>query len=198
MKFLRQIRVKTPCQENWEAMSGGEQERFCDKCQHSVHDLTALTPAEAETLFAEATRTPCVRYIPDEKGAPIYKGTSAWKKLLAAGAIGFSGAAHAQEKLTGKVAPSKPPQNQAMLGDVAVPSKLSPKDGPVKMGKPLAHPQPKIGEAPMAPHKGKGKPKKVVQKTQGIVAPLTGTPSVPSKVSKAKPKKTAKPTPKKK
>ncbi|SHJ78174.1 hypothetical protein SAMN02745181_2595 [Rubritalea squalenifaciens DSM 18772] len=45
--------IKTPCSENWNCMSGDEQKRYCDKCQHHVHDLTGLTLEEIDLLHAK-------------------------------------------------------------------------------------------------------------------------------------------------
>jgi hypothetical protein len=102
MKFLRQIRVEKPCREDWTGMTGDEKSRFCDKCQHSVNDLTAMTPEEAAARVIETQGRMCVRYLPDETGAPIYKGTPAWQKLVAAGIISVAGLSGCQEPLQGE------------------------------------------------------------------------------------------------
>lgn len=113
MKFLRQIRVAKPCHENWDSMSGEEQSKFCGQCQKSVHNLSEMTPKEAKDLLLNEEK-PCIRYIPDANGAPIYKGTAAWKTLLAAGAVGMIAAsgcspAPAEPQQT----PVKPPKKSA-------------------------------------------------------------------------------------
>lgn len=150
MKFLRQIRVEKPCHESWDKMGGDEKTRFCDKCQYSVNDLTAMTPEEAAARVAETRGRICVRYLPDETGAPIYKGTPAWQKLVAAGVISISGLSGCQnaaplqgetagvlhpseistptfeepERTTGKIAAPQEP----IMGDLAPPKETAPEE----------------------------------------------------------------------
>ncbi len=110
MRRLRQIRVAKPCHANWDAMSGDERQRFCGECQKHVHDLTEMTPEEAQQLFENSAGTPCVRFVPDETGAPIFKNTPAWRRLLTAGALGLSAAGLSQTRpqVLGEIA-SPPP-----------------------------------------------------------------------------------------
>ena len=130
MKFLRQIRVEKPCHESWDKMGGDGKTRFCDKCQHSVNDLTAMTPEEAAAKVAETQGRMCVRYLPDETGAPIYKGTPAWQKLVAAGVISVAGLSGCQEPLQGEAigTPTSPTHStsgiaepERTIGKIAVP-----------------------------------------------------------------------------
>lgn len=51
---LDQIRIASPCSERWEDMSGDERTRHCDKCNLKVHNLAAMSRAEAEALFQDA------------------------------------------------------------------------------------------------------------------------------------------------
>jgi hypothetical protein len=60
---LEQLHIPKPCDEPWEEMSGGDTARFCDKCQHDVHDLSAMTRREAEALLAREGSALCVRYV---------------------------------------------------------------------------------------------------------------------------------------
>jgi hypothetical protein len=130
MKFLRQIRVEKPCHESWDKMGSDEKSRFCDKCQHSVNDLTAMTPEEAAAKVAETHGRMCVRFLPDETGAPIYKGTPAWQKLVAAGVISVAGLSGCQEPLQGEAigTPTSPTHStsgtsepERTIGKIAVP-----------------------------------------------------------------------------
>lgn len=59
---IQELTIPKPCHESWDAMHGGAKERFCDSCQHEVHDLSAMTRREAEALLASDSGSLCVRY----------------------------------------------------------------------------------------------------------------------------------------
>lgn len=47
---LEQIRIASPCKASWDAMAGDDKTRHCGQCDKDVHDLSAMTRAEAEAL----------------------------------------------------------------------------------------------------------------------------------------------------
>lgn len=49
---LASIRVAAPCTMNWDDMEGDEKTRFCASCRLNVHNLSAMTAQEAETLVS--------------------------------------------------------------------------------------------------------------------------------------------------
>ena len=49
-------------------MSGDHRVKFCDHCQRNVHDVSAMTVAEAAALL-EAGSSVCVRFYRDASGA---------------------------------------------------------------------------------------------------------------------------------
>lgn len=59
---INQLHIPKPCGESWDKMTGGAKERFCDACQHEVHDLSAMTKREAEALLERGGESLCVRY----------------------------------------------------------------------------------------------------------------------------------------
>lgn len=59
---INQLYIPKPCGESWDKMTGGAEERFCDSCQHEVHDLSAMTKREAEALLQRGGESLCVRY----------------------------------------------------------------------------------------------------------------------------------------
>lgn len=60
---LDRVSVKEPCREDWNAMIGNAQVRFCSHCAKSVHNLSAMTRAEAERLISLSNARLCVRYV---------------------------------------------------------------------------------------------------------------------------------------
>jgi hypothetical protein len=62
LPVLDNLRVASPCSEQWAAMPGDERVRACDKCKQNVYNLSALTRAEAEALIVERNGRMCVRY----------------------------------------------------------------------------------------------------------------------------------------
>lgn len=64
------IEVPRPCPVPWETMTGSDaQRRFCSHCNRHVHDLSAMSRAEAEDLICKSAGELCVRFMrtPDGK-----------------------------------------------------------------------------------------------------------------------------------
>jgi hypothetical protein len=65
------VPIEAPCDEDWDRMrsaSGGCRRR-CDRCAEDVHDLSAMSEAEARVfLDATADRDVCIAYTHDERG----------------------------------------------------------------------------------------------------------------------------------
>lgn len=55
------IRIASPCDRNWDAMSGDDRCRFCSDCRKNVFDLTEMSRASAESLVHEHEGRLCVR-----------------------------------------------------------------------------------------------------------------------------------------
>ena len=70
---LRGVRVAAPCHESWSAMSGTEQIRSCERCQHKVYNLSEMTTAEAEALIRSAEGRLCVRFYRRADGTVMTK-----------------------------------------------------------------------------------------------------------------------------
>ncbi len=62
LPILDDLRIASPCQANWDAMTGNDRHRSCGICDKEVYDLSAMTTAEALALVAGAGPMPCVRY----------------------------------------------------------------------------------------------------------------------------------------
>lgn len=60
--FAKRFEITSPCTENWDAMIGNEQIRFCSHCQRSVHDLSTLNRKQIRRLILKSKGRLCVRY----------------------------------------------------------------------------------------------------------------------------------------
>jgi len=58
---LNNIRIASPCSQNWEEMVGDERKRFCAQCQLHVYNFSAMTQAEVESLLMKAEGRVCGR-----------------------------------------------------------------------------------------------------------------------------------------
>ena len=68
LSLLASIEIASPCPASWAKMNGGDTQRFCDSCRLHVHDLSAMTAQEAETLLQTHQGELCVRYTQDTDG----------------------------------------------------------------------------------------------------------------------------------
>ena len=160
---LKQVRVENPCAADWEQMAGTEKVRFCAGCCKNVHNLSAMTRAEAAQTLAQPEGLPCVRFHHDAVGAPLtrealparrrFLGVLAGALLALAG--GWSSPRSASGDAPGRHGPSQPlPPATAgapvVLEEMARPRPL--------MGKIV---MPHRASSPTPPkHHGKGKRRK--------------------------------------
>jgi len=97
---LDDIRVASPCPARWEEMQGSSSTRFCAQCRHNVHDISAMTRAEAVSLLAGATKGLCVRYYRRTDGTimtqdcpvgvrAIRQRAMVWVRTVAAAVLAF-------------------------------------------------------------------------------------------------------------
>jgi hypothetical protein len=59
---LDELRVASPCHEDWDEMAGDERVRFCGRCEKNVYNLSSMSRADAETLVREKEGRLCVRF----------------------------------------------------------------------------------------------------------------------------------------
>jgi len=59
---LESIHIASPCQADWDAMTGDSRARFCDTCQKSVYNLSDMTRAQAQALVIEKEGKMCVQF----------------------------------------------------------------------------------------------------------------------------------------
>ena len=67
---------RPPCTEDWSAMTGDARRRRCATCATDVHDLSAMTEAEAEAHRAREPRG-CIRFTYRRDGSLVHLARSA-------------------------------------------------------------------------------------------------------------------------
>jgi hypothetical protein len=91
------VPINNPCNEDWDAMSGGRKRRHCGSCDKDVFHLSNMTRAEADELLATRDSSICVRYTHDADGNLYFRDSTfggrldlQWeglRKLVAAAAL---------------------------------------------------------------------------------------------------------------
>src|SRR4051812_48846412 len=59
---LDDIRLATPCHQDWTEMVGDERVRYCARCELNVFNITAMTRTAAQVLINDAEGRVCVRF----------------------------------------------------------------------------------------------------------------------------------------
>jgi hypothetical protein len=72
------LRVIAPCSESWNGMAGDDRERFCTRCTLTVHDLSAMTEADARALLAGPAERLCVRFGVRRDGTVVTRRPRRW------------------------------------------------------------------------------------------------------------------------
>lgn len=115
------ISVPKPCHENWNAMAPADSGRHCDRCQHTVMDLTRTSDAELVDLFRKDAMPKCARFTQSQLDRVIaLEERSA--RLLPAAAVGAALAFAAPDASAQNCTPQ--------LGKMAITSPVQPLDLP--------------------------------------------------------------------
>src|SRR6185369_16746350 len=61
-KRIDRVTVATPCTVDWNSMTGDDKIRFCGQCKLNVHNLSAMSEAEALKLMDASEGKLCVRF----------------------------------------------------------------------------------------------------------------------------------------
>lgn len=59
---LSNIKIASPCSQDWDSMVGDTRKRFCGECNLNVYNLSGMTKIEAENLLTNAEGRLCVRF----------------------------------------------------------------------------------------------------------------------------------------
>jgi hypothetical protein len=98
---VKQLTIANPCRESGGPMAGCDMQRFCNACNRSVYDLSALTRRQAAAPSCEVK----VRVI-DPTGAIIPKAIVKISKAADAEAWS-SGTSNEEGEFSGRIAPGR-------------------------------------------------------------------------------------------
>jgi len=59
---LNNLKVASPCSQDWNAMLGSERKRYCGECKLNVYNLSGMSKIEAENLIMNSEGRLCVRF----------------------------------------------------------------------------------------------------------------------------------------
>lgn len=127
---LDNIRVASPCSQDWDEMSGDERARFCGECKLNVYNLSGMSRREAENLIfqSEGNRL-CVRFFRRADGTILTKdcpvGWQAIKRNISKTATAFASLVFAAFGAIGLTRFFAEP-NQAMTGSISTVENLIP------------------------------------------------------------------------
>lgn len=68
---LNNLKVASPCSQDWNAMVGNERKRYCGECKLNVYNLSGMSRTEAENLIINAEGRLCVRFYKRADGSVI-------------------------------------------------------------------------------------------------------------------------------
>lgn len=111
MSDLR-VSFPKPCGEKWDAMRPEGCNRFCDKCEKTIHDLSRLTLEEAERLASSGGEI-CVRAQVSSRGVVELRPGRSTRRMVAA-----IGASVGILTASGQAAAAEEPKLGAIKGEV--------------------------------------------------------------------------------
>jgi hypothetical protein len=91
---LNNIKIASPCSQDWNAMSGDTRKRFCSDCKLNVYNLSGMTKAEAENLLMNSEGRLCVRFYRRSDGTVLTQdcpvGWAAFKRRVSKTTAAFA------------------------------------------------------------------------------------------------------------
>jgi len=68
---LNNLKIASPCSQDWNAMIGNDRTRYCGECKLNVFNLSGMSKTEAENLIMNAEGRLCVRFYKRADGSVI-------------------------------------------------------------------------------------------------------------------------------
>jgi hypothetical protein len=68
---LNNLKVASPCSQDWDTMVGDNRKRYCGECKLNVFNLSGMPKVEAENLIMNAEGRLCVRFYKRADGSVI-------------------------------------------------------------------------------------------------------------------------------
>ena len=91
---LENIKIASPCSQDWNEMIGTERKRFCGECKLNVYNLSGMSRTEAENLLLNSEGRLCVRFFKRADGTVLTKdcpvGWQAIKRRVSKTATAFA------------------------------------------------------------------------------------------------------------
>lgn len=161
---LENIKIASPCSQDWEAMTGDNRKRFCSECKLNVYNLSGMTKPEAENLLLNAEGRLCVRFYKRADGTILTEdcpvGWAAFKRRVSKTAAAFASLMF------------------GVIGGLGFSSYFGKSDDDVRMGKVV------MGDVEYRPS-----PTPTPKATPDKTPPLMGAIAIPGPTPKATPKK---------
>ena len=70
-RSLNTIEIASPCEADWDSMSGNHQVRFCEHCNLHVRNISTMTRQEAMRLVSRSRGRLCLRFVQGPHGSPV-------------------------------------------------------------------------------------------------------------------------------
>jgi hypothetical protein len=70
---LSNIKIASPCSQDWNEMIGTDRKRFCGECKLNVYNLSGMSEQEAENLLMNSEGRLCVRFYRRADGSVLTK-----------------------------------------------------------------------------------------------------------------------------
>jgi len=131
---LNNLKIASPCSQDWDAMIGDNRKRYCGECKLNVFNLSGMSRTEAENLLLNAEGRVCVRYYKRADGsvitencpvgwAKVKQRTRAYMTAMASLIFSFFGA-------LGLVGAFSKSREATLMGSIAVSTTPTPKATP--------------------------------------------------------------------
>lgn len=91
---LSNVKIASPCSQDWNEMIGTERTRYCGECKLNVYNLSGMSRREAENLLMNSEGRLCVRFYRRADGSVLTKdcpvGWQAVKRRVSKTAAAFA------------------------------------------------------------------------------------------------------------
>lgn len=71
--LLDNVKIASPCSQDWNEMLGTDRKRFCGDCKLNVYNLSGMTTEAAESLLINSEGRLCVRFYRRADGSILTK-----------------------------------------------------------------------------------------------------------------------------